>query len=258
MIRPPLREAYLRRELLGRLWTTLDVVEETGSTNADLVARAKAGEPEGAVLVAERQVAGRGRLGRQWQSPARAGLAVSVLLRPEVAMRRYGWLPLLAGVALAEAVRDVSAVDAKLKWPNDLLIGGRKCAGILAEGLSDGAVVLGIGLNTDLRADELPHAGATSLALAGATDTDRERLLCGLLRSLDVWYGRWATHGGYPDSSGLRAAYTSLCATIGEQVRVELPGGNPLVGTATGLDEDGRLLVAGRAVAAGDVLHVRN
>jgi BirA family biotin operon repressor/biotin-[acetyl-CoA-carboxylase] ligase len=257
MIRPPLREAELRRELLGGLWWSLDVVVETGSTNADLVERARAGEPAGAVLVAERQVAGRGRLGRQWQSPARAGLAVSVLLRPPVPPRVLGWLPLLAGVALAESVREVSGVDAVLKWPNDLLVGGRKCAGVLAEA-SDGAVVVGIGLNTDLRVEELPHAQATSLALAGAADADRARLLCALLRSLEVWYGRWVSAGGDAEASGLRAAYTSLCATIGEQVRVELPGAGPVLGVAEGVDEDGRLLVAGQAIAAGDVLHVRN
>ena len=257
MIRPPLREAELRREVLGGLWTALDVVEETGSTNADLIEQARKGGPEGAVLVAERQVAGRGRLGRQWQSPARAGLAVSVLLRPEVAQRRLGWLPLLAGVALVESVREVSQVDAVLKWPNDLLIEGRKCAGILAEA-HNGAVVVGIGLNVSLRAEELPHAGASSLLLAGAAEVDRERLLCGLLRSLSVWYGRWVGCAGDAEASGLRAAYSRHCATIGQQIRVELPAGDPLVGVGEGIDEDGRLVVAGRAIAAGDVLHVRN
>jgi BirA family biotin operon repressor/biotin-[acetyl-CoA-carboxylase] ligase len=261
MIRPPLREAELRREVIGGLWTALDVVEETGSTNADLVSRARAGTPEGAILVAEQQVAGRGRLGRQWQSPARAGLAVSVLLRPRVPPRRLGWLPLLAGVALAESVRAESEVDAVLKWPNDLLIGGRKCAGILAEA-SNGAVVVGLGLNTTLTAGELPHPGATSLLLAGAAEVDRERLLCGLLRSLAVWYGRWVAAGGDADASGLRAAYTGHCATIGQRIRVELPGGEAVLavveGIAEGVDEDGRLLIAGQAIAAGDVLHVRN
>jgi BirA family transcriptional regulator, biotin operon repressor / biotin---[acetyl-CoA-carboxylase] ligase len=261
MIRPPLREAELRRELLvpGGMWTVLDVVEETGSTNVDLAGRARAGEPEGAILVAERQVAGRGRLGRQWESPARAGLAVSVLLRPEVSARRFGWLPLLAGVALAESVREVAKVEAVLKWPNDLLIDGRKCAGILAEAADGGlAVVIGVGLNTDLRAEELPHAESTSLHLAGAANTDREQLLCGLLASLVGWYERWARHGGDPETSGLRAAYTANCATIGQQVRVEVPGGEPVLGVAESVDEDGRLVVAGQAVAAGDVLHVRN
>src|SRR5687768_10300121 len=112
MIRPPLDAADLRRDLVvpGGLWTSLAVVAETGSTNADLVAAARTGEPEGAVLVAERQTAGRGRLGRQWESPAGAGLAVSLLLRPGagVPVRRLGWLPLLTGVALVEAVRGVS------------------------------------------------------------------------------------------------------------------------------------------------------
>src|SRR3982751_6751443 len=108
--RPPLNEAALRRALLvpDGLWTDLRVVAETASTNADLAAAARQGEPEGAVLVAERQSAGRGRLGRRWESPARAGIAVSVLLRPgRAALDRQSWLPLLAGVALVEAVRRV-------------------------------------------------------------------------------------------------------------------------------------------------------
>nr|BFE63370.1 biotin--[acetyl-CoA-carboxylase] ligase [Dactylosporangium thailandense] len=262
--RPPLRPLALRRALLvpGGLWTELRIVEETGSTNADAIAAAREGAPEGLVIVAERQVAGRGRLGRQWESPARAGLALSVLLRPEVAPARLGWLPLLAGVALAEAVRRVSRVDAYLKWPNDLLLtGDRKTAGILAEA-ADGAVVLGIGLNVTLREDELPRPDATSLALAGAANTDRDPLLRALLRAIGEWYARFTEHAGDPDASGLREAYIFHCGTVGRRVRVDLPGGTALEGLAAGVDVDGRLQVtdrfgAVRAVAAGDVVHAR-
>src|SRR5262249_25693334 len=151
--RPPLHQAALRSALLvpGGLWTDLRIVDETASTNADAAAAAREGAPQGLVIVAERQTAGRGRLGRQWESPARAGLAVSILLRPDVPPARLGWLPLLAGVALAESVRHVARVDAYLKWPNDLLLkGDRKTAGILAEA-ADGAVIVGIGLNVTLR-----------------------------------------------------------------------------------------------------------
>jgi BirA family transcriptional regulator, biotin operon repressor / biotin---[acetyl-CoA-carboxylase] ligase len=268
--RPPLREPALRRAVIapGELWTGLRVVAETGSTNADLAAAARDGAPEGSVLVAEWQTAGRGRLGRQWESPPRAGLAVSVLLRPEeVPVSRYGWLPLLAGVALAEAVRKVSDVDAYLKWPNDLLLpGDRKCGGVLAEVVVPGAVVLGIGLNVTLREDELPRPDATSLALAGAANTDRDPLLRQLLRSLSVWYGRWRT-------GDVREEYLLHCGTIGRRVRIELPGG--VVGSGCGavsggtvregiaaeVDGDGRLVVATEdgqlTVAAGDVVHVR-
>lgn len=236
------------------------MVAETGSTNADLAAAARAGAPEGLVLVAEHQRAGRGRAGRQWSSPPGAGLAVSVLLRPPVPVPRWGWLPLLAGVALVEAVGTVAGVTAAVKWPNDLLIAGRKCAGILAEAVGDG-VVIGIGLNVTLRADELPTPEATSLQLAGARTTDRALLLPALLAALERWYGGWRAAAGDADASGLRAAYLRSCATLGRQVRALLPDGTELTGRATAVDADGRLVLATpqgrRPLAAGDVSHVR-
>ncbi|WP_432995029.1 biotin--[acetyl-CoA-carboxylase] ligase [Dactylosporangium sp. CA-233914] len=278
--RPPLRAAALRRALLvpGGLWTDLRIVEETGSTNADAIAAAREGAPEGLVIVAERQSAGRGRLGRQWESPPRAGLALSVLLRPDLPAARLGWLPLLAGVALAEAVRRVARVDAYLKWPNDLLLKAassespgrsrraepgvdRKAAGILAEA-AGGAVVIGIGLNVTLRENELPRPDATSLALSGAANTDRDPLLRALLRALAEWYTRFVEHAGDPEASGVREAYVFHCGTVGRRVRVELPGGGVLQGAAAGVDGDGRLQVtdpfgAVHPVAAGDVVHAR-
>ena len=143
----------------GGLWRTVEVTEVTGSTNADLLVRADAGEPEGAVLAAEEQRAGRGRLGRTWTSPPRAALTFSVLLRPATVPRaRLGWLPLLAGVAVAAGVRAVAAVDAQLKWPNDVLVGPAKLAGILAEASGD-AVVIGIGVNVSTEPAELPPPG---------------------------------------------------------------------------------------------------
>ncbi|MGA8117467.1 MAG: biotin--[acetyl-CoA-carboxylase] ligase, partial [Actinocatenispora sp.] len=225
LTRPPLSEGALRRALVrpGELWTGITVVDSTGSTNTDLVAAATGGAPEGQVLVAERQEAGRGRLGRVWTSPARAGLHVSVLLRPgradptrswpEVPAGRYGWLPLLAGVALAGTVRRLAAVEVALKWPNDLLVapdGGHpvdKCAGILAEAVPDPdatapAVVVGMGVNVTLRADELPRADATSLELADGDCTDRDPLLRGLLRELASWYDRFRAAAGDPVGSG--------------------------------------------------------
>jgi BirA family transcriptional regulator, biotin operon repressor / biotin---[acetyl-CoA-carboxylase] ligase len=255
--RPPLSEPALRRALVvpGGLWTDLRVTTETGSTNADVAAAARAGAAEGLVVVAERQGAGRGRLDRRWESPARAGLTLSVLLRPE---KISGWLPLLAGVALAETVQRLGALDAALKWPNDLLVDGRKCAGILAESAGD-AVVVGIGLNVTLREAELPVPGATSLLLAGSACTDRDPLLRALLRALADRYHRWSATGGDPEASGLRPAYRGLCATIGRDVRVALPDGRQLTGTATDVDAAGRLVLAGvpTPVAAGDVIHVR-
>jgi BirA family biotin operon repressor/biotin-[acetyl-CoA-carboxylase] ligase len=255
-----LSAARLRQALVvpGGLWTDLLLKDETGSTNADAAAAARAGAAEGLVVVAERQTAGRGRLDRQWVSPARAGLTLSVVLKPP---SRYGWLPLLAGVALVESVRRLGDVDAVLKWPNDLLIDGRKCAGILAESVGD-AVVLGIGLNVTLREPELPRPDATSLLLAGSTCVDRDPLLRALLRTLADWYNRWRDASGDPEASGLREAYRVHCGTLGHEVRVALPDGAQLTGTASDVDGAGRLVVAGpdgaeTAVAAGDIEHVR-
>jgi BirA family transcriptional regulator, biotin operon repressor / biotin---[acetyl-CoA-carboxylase] ligase len=266
---PPLDAARLAAAVVlpGGLWRSVEVVPVTGSTNADLLARAVAGQPEGAVLVAEEQNAGRGRLGRTWVSPPRAALTFSVLLRPATVPRaRLGWLPLLAGVAVAAAVRDVAAVDAQLKWPNDVLAGSGKLAGILAEAAGD-AVVVGIGVNVSTGPAGLPPPGpgalpATSLRLAGSPDPDRARLLAGILAGLERRYRTWSQVLGDSERSGLRAEYTGLCATLGRRVRVELPGGRRLDGVAAGLDADGRLLVAmppgaDLRVAAGDIVHLR-
>jgi BirA family biotin operon repressor/biotin-[acetyl-CoA-carboxylase] ligase len=267
--RPPLNAAALQRALVspGGLWTSVEVVGSTGSTNTDLAARAD-GLPEGAVLVAEEQTAGRGRLDRSWVAPARSGLFFSVLLKPgpEVPQERWGWLTLLAGVAAATGLSRAAGVDTALKWPNDLLVAvdgeERKTGGILAERVGDG-VVIGIGLNVTLGEDELPVPGAGSLALAKAQVTDRDPLLRAVLRSLEQWYGTWRAAGGDPGASGLQEAYAAGCATLGRHVRAELPGGRELTGTAEAVDADGRLVVRTasgerEAVGAGDVIHLRS
>ncbi|MEO3762821.1 biotin--[acetyl-CoA-carboxylase] ligase [Streptomyces sp. B8F3] len=270
--RPPLNADALRRALVrtGGLWTSLDVVEATGSTNADLTARAREGAAEGAVLVAEEQTAGRGRLERRWSAPPRSGLFFSVLLRPEgVPVSRWGWLPLLAGVAVATALPRAAGVDTALKWPNDVLVtvGGeeRKAGGILVErtDAASESVVLGIGINVTLRAGELPVPQAGSLALAGAKVTDRDTLLRALLRSLERWYGSWRSAGGDPAGARLQETYAAGCATLGRQVRAELPGGTAVTGEAVAVDGDGRLVLATAAglaepVSAGDVVHLRS
>jgi BirA family transcriptional regulator, biotin operon repressor / biotin---[acetyl-CoA-carboxylase] ligase len=267
--RPPLVPRVLERALIvpGGLWRRIEVRTETGSTNADAIEAAHRDEPEGLVIVAEQQRAGRGRRDRQWVSPPRAGLTLSVLLRPgpAVPQRTWGWLPLLAGVALQEAVAQRAEVDATLKWPNDLLIDDAKCAGILAEVAGD-AVVVGIGLNVTTRADELPPATtglpATSLRLAGARNTDRDPLLRALLRGVAQWYDGWREAGGDAEMCGLLGAYRKACATIGRAVTVHLPTGDTLVGTVSSVDRDGQLMIrtddgAESRVSAGDVLHVR-
>ena len=270
--RPPLNGGALRRALVREdsLFTALDVVGSVGSTNTELARRAReGGVAPGTVLVAEEQTAGRGRLDRGWSAPPRSGIFFSTLLRPEPPMERWGWIPLLAGVATAGALARTAGVDMGLKWPNDVLatVDGeeRKVGGILAESVRtpDGpGVVLGIGLNVSLRADELPVPTAGSLALAGATGTDRDPLLRAVLRAVEDWYGRWSAADGDPVSSVLLEAYAAGCVTLGRTVRAELPGGDALTGEAVAVDGDGRLVIATaegvqRPVAAGDIVHLR-
>ena len=221
------------------------------------------------MLAAEEQSAGRGRMGRSWVSPPRAALTFSMLVRPAaVPPARRGWLPLLTGVAVAEAVTSVTGVQAKLKWPNDVLAGPGKLGGILAEASGD-AIVVGVGLNVSAGQEELPPPGpgalaATSLCIASQAGAapDREPLLLAILAGFERWYQAWRQAGGEPDRCGLRAEYTRLSGTIGRLVRAELPGGQALSGSAVGVDPDGRLLVRVSPgtewpVAAGDVVHLR-
>ena len=280
--RKPLDAAGLARALVrpGGLWQAVEVVDRTGSTNADLLARALGGAPEGVVLAAEEQSEGRGRMGRAWVSPPRAALTFSLLVRPKaVPPARRGWLPLLAGVAVATAVTAVTGVQTRLKWPNDVLAGPAKLAGILAEVAGD-AVVVGVGLNVSTEPGELPPVGpgalaATSLRIAvsaapataapeapATAAPEREPLLIAILAGFERWYQAWCRAGGDPERSGLRAGYTELSGTIGRRVRAELPGGQVLSGPAVGVDPDGRLLVRVSSgtvvpVAAGDVVHLR-
>ncbi len=257
-VRPPIDSAALRAAA-GRRWARIAVEDEVGSTNAVLAADFEA--PPGSVLVAEHQTAGRGRLARTWSSPPRAGLTFSVLLRPAPAATRWGWLVLLTGVALREAVQDAAGVDCALKWPNDLLAAdGRKLAGILAQTRPD-AVIVGVGLNVDTTAEELAGTRGTSLALCGAAQPDRTALLVAALRRLDEWLIRWERADGDAHRSGVDAAYRRASATLGAAVRVTGADGTALAGRAVDLDADGRLVIetsdGRRAVSVGDVEHVR-
>jgi BirA family transcriptional regulator, biotin operon repressor / biotin---[acetyl-CoA-carboxylase] ligase len=259
------------------MWRAIEAVERTGSTNADLLTRAtgRTRTPEGLVLVAEEQTAGRGRMGRTWVAPPHAALTFSVLLRPSwVPSGRLGWLSLLAGVSVCVALRSVAGVEAGLKWPNDVLAGGRKLAGILAEASGD-TVVIGIGVNVSTGPAELPEPGpgslpATSVYAEGLRTgrpvvLDRVQLLSGILLAFERRCIAWRNDHGKVHA--IRAEYRELCTTVGREVRVEQPGGQVLSGKAVDVDPDGRLVVLvpspppGRsarvAVAAGDVIHVR-
>ena len=250
------------RAAVGSRWSRVVAVAETTSTNADLLDDTAA--PDRSVLVAEHQVAGRGRLDRTWSSPPGAGLTFSVLLRPQVPIPRWGWLPLLAGVALHEAVA-ATGVRVGLKWPNDLLAGdqsepSRKAAGILAQTSGD-AVVVGIGLNVSTAAHELPVESATSLLLSGGQQLDRTQLLAAILARLDSRYSQWVDFGGDAEACGLAAAYRAACVTLGQLV-VVTGTGDAVTGRAVGIDSAGRLLVdtddGEQAIGAGDVEHLRS
>lgn len=252
--RPPLDDLRLASAATARI----EVVDATPSTNALVAARARAGEAEGLVVVTEHQTAGRGRLDRTWVTPARAALTFSLLLRPRMTGAEWPWLPLLTGYAVGRALRS-AGVEAGVKWPNDVLVGDRKVAGILVERVETDAgpaAVVGVGINVSSSAEELPVATATSLALEGR-QPDRTELLLGVLSRLLDEYAAW--QGGA--AAELRASYLRACVTIGRTVRVELPSGQTLTGAAVGIDAGGRLVVRGpdgeTAVGAGDVVHVR-
>lgn len=251
----------------------LHELASSSSTNTELSARAdREGLGHLTVMLTRYQSAGRGRHGRAWTAPPGASVALSVLLRPRLpdgsqpAPDILGWIPVIAGIAMVEAVSGaLPGREVGFKWPNDVLVDGKKVCGILAELLPSGAdVVVGSGLNTRMTPEELPVPTATSLAIEGVeVDNDLEDLVfAAYLEALHVRLDRYLAAGGDPDASGVRAQARARCLTLGRAVRVELPGDIQLRGTAVDLDEAGRLVVAcddgvTRSVAAGDVTHVR-
>ncbi|GAA4477620.1 biotin--[acetyl-CoA-carboxylase] ligase [Microbacterium panaciterrae] len=241
----------------------LGILASTGSTNADLRAHADdpAGWPHLSAILTEDQVAGRGRLDRVWTAPAGSAVALSVLLRvPGIPVAERGWIPLAAGLAMSEAVAaQLPERQVGVKWPNDVLVAGRKISGILAEATGSDTVIVGSGVNTAMTAAQLPVPTATSFAVEGV-EVDIDLLVAGYLARLDAWIARLDEHGSAV-ASGLRDAVAARCLTLGQSVRVVLPGGAELVGEATGLGEDGCLLVtadgAEHRIAAGDIVHLR-
>lgn len=260
--RPPLDVTAVRRDLVGpdRPLHRLDVVESTGSTNADLLARHRAGEDiDGAVLIAEHQSAGRGRQGRSWSTPARSQIALSLGVGVAgLPAGSWGWLSLLTGVAVVDAVRATTGIEPGLKWPNDILVGSGKLGGILAE-MDGQVIVVGVGLNVSLTAQEAPDPRATSLLMLGSTMLDRSALLGSILAEWTSRIDRWRSLGGADPS--LTRDYRARSVTLGTRVRAELPGDREIVGTATDIDDLGHLHIdTGTqtvAVSAGDITHLR-
>ena len=246
-----------RSAVLGALL----VLDEATSTNDELANRLL-NAPEFTVVLTTNQTSGRGRLGRPWVAEPGDGVAMSVLLRPAFAADRWGWVPLAAGVAMAQSVRTIlPTADVGLKWPNDVQVHGLKVSGILTE-VADGgtAIIVGVGANLETPSDRLPTPTATSLALEGSRLRGPElvdAVVSGWLESFRALYGELQA------GTSIRSEVVAECSTIGRRVRVDLPGAEARVGTATGLDDSGRLLVSSGAdspslaVAAGDVTHLR-
>ena len=237
----------------GEPWLPVEVFERLGSTNDEVRERPRPWR----VVVAERQDAGRGRLGRAWTTTPGTSLAVSVLVPAPPS--GPAWVPLLTGLAVQRAVAEVAGLTTALKWPNDVLVPSdddRKLAGILCEWTAEG-VVVGLGLNVDTHRADLPLDTATSLRAAGAPGADRATLLTAYL----VHLAR-LLHDDTGPRGAVQADYLRACATIGRDVEVHEPGGRVRSGVATGVDDAGRLTVrSGQttdAVSAGDVVHVRS
>ncbi|MGH3633877.1 biotin--[acetyl-CoA-carboxylase] ligase [Mycobacterium sp.] len=262
--RSPLDAAAISDGLVGPglPWRQLEVLVETGSTNADLLARSAAGaDVDGSVLLAEFQNAGHGRHRRSWSAPPRAGITLSVGVGgASVPRSGWGWLPLLTGVAVVDALAAVTGITAGLKWPNDVLVGDGKLAGILAEvGAPAPVIIVGLGLNVTLTADEVPDPAATSLLMLGSPASDRNTLAHSVLRELASRIDAWRTAGGADPK--LIADYQRHSVTLGSRVRATLPGDRDIIGVARAVDELGRLCIdtGGEtvAVSAGDISHLR-
>lgn len=247
--------------LAGTRFATVRIHDELPSTNSALVEEARRGAPEGLVLVADHQTAGRGRLGRTWSAEPGTALLVSVLLRPPLPIDEIPLVLMAAGLAACDGVEEAAGFRPQLKWPNDLVVGDRKLAGLLSEaaGGSEPAVILGLGVNVSAGAYPAELAGdAISCEEAASKPVDRARLLIGFLTGLESRYS--TVLAGKRDDT--LSAYRADSATLGRRVRVELTAGDALEGRASRVADDGQLVVtddqgAEHLVHVGDVKHLR-
>jgi BirA family biotin operon repressor/biotin-[acetyl-CoA-carboxylase] ligase len=270
----PLDTQNIQRALSTRTFgRTLHVLDEVASTNSKAASLAQQGAPHGTVVVAETQTAGRGRLGRRWHSPPGKNLYCSLLLRtmPEGDQQPLwlSWIPLIAALAVSRATQVLANLKPVVKWPNDILIGRRKLGGVLCEssglGTPHAAVIVGFGLNVNIRQDDFPdelRELATSLAIEGQRPFERAALLAALLSEMESRCEAFLA-GAHED---ILNEYVLRCGTLGRQVVVELAHGQHIDGTAESILPDGSLRVtrtspAGRShtldIRAGDVVHVR-
>ena len=239
-----------------------EYLEQTGSSNQDLLEKA-ASLPEFYVLATNFQTAGRGRMQRSWEAAAGSSIMASILLRPRFINRSgIGWLSLLAALSISRSLESVG-VKCSIKWPNDVLISGKKVSGILAESSSNlEEVVIGFGINVFQSSNELSFDQATSLAIETNLDLDRDELLATVIQNIKDLYQQLSAFDGDAEASGLRAQLIESSATIGNQVSVQLPGEKKIIGIAKDIDATGRLVVVSNeetfAVSAGDVIHLRS
>lgn len=248
------------RDLLGprSLFGPIEVHDEVTSTNEVAAEAARAGADEGLVVLADTQTAGRGRLRRHWVSPPGSSISMSLLLRPGRRAEDWGWLSLVAGLAVASGLDALApGSPVQLKWPNDVLIAGRKVCGILSERDDTPrgpAAVVGIGINVTLTEDELPVPGATSLALSGLP-TDRDQVIAAVLTAFDAAYRQWSVDGHVLE------AYRDRCTSIGADLTITVDSTTTLTGVGHDVDTAGRLIVelpdGLRAFTVGDVVHAR-
>lgn len=257
----------LQRVVSGHpLVSRLHLFPEVGSTNDEALRLARGGAPSGTLVVADRQTAGRGRHGRRWESPGGLGLWFSLLVRPDLPLNRAFGVTAAAAVALATLIPEFTGRVAGIRWPNDLLVGPRKVAGLLAELAGRGErvdfVVLGVGLNVGQGEHDFPaeiRAEATSLSLLAGHPLDRSAALDRFL----AHFATWCASLTQDDGAGVRREWVRLAPMIGQDVRVDL-GGEPserFTGRAAGLAEDGALVIATpggeRLVRAADVRLLR-
>lgn len=263
--REPLSASKLHAELVdvsAAPVSELRVLAETGSTNAELMEWAAAGAPDYAVVTASHQTAGQGRLGRSFEGAPGSVLPVSMVFSTEgVSPEQWSLISLLAGLAVADTLRETCGLAPELKWPNDVLVDGRKICGILTQAANTKqgtALVVGIGINVAMTEAELPVPHATSVLLAGGTTLDRNDIAVALIRALRNRQNLWRDG----NVSELLAEYREKCTTLGAEVRAELPGDKVIVGKAEDINDGGSLIVRDAAggkhvVTAGDVQHLR-
>jgi len=256
------RDPEVRGHRIGR---RIIVKEETGSTNEDARLLGRKGADDGTVVLAESQTEGRGRRGRRWASPARANLYMSVILRPDLPPSDAALFTLLAAVELCRTIREAYSLDPRIKWPNDLLLGGKKAAGILAEMEAEMErirfIVLGIGVNLNMTREMFPAEllyPATSVSLELGRKVNRPAFARRLLKSLDRGYEHLLREGSGP----LRDDWMRYSVQPSSRVEVNTPRGKTLKGRFLGIDETGAMILetAGKkrlTIHVGDVVRVR-